>query len=223
MADARYRAGKRLWEPADDEVLRQRFPDTRTATLATELGRTRQAIDARSKILGLHKSAAYLASPAACRLRRGDHVGAAYRFPKGHVPANKGLRRPGWGPGRMKATQFKPGVATRWMPVGSRRLIDGYTYIKLTDVRQVPHTHNWFPEHVIDWEIAHRRPVPPGHALRFKNGDRTDLRLDNLELISRRALMGQNTVHNLPAPLPQTIQLLGALRRQIRRRDARTS
>jgi hypothetical protein len=86
----------------------------------------------------------------------------------------------------MAETQFKKGNPARWMPIGSRRLIDGYVYIKLADVRYVPHTHNWYPEHVIDWEIANRRPLPPEHALRFRNGDRTDLRLDNLELISRR-------------------------------------
>jgi hypothetical protein len=215
----RFRAGKRLWEPADDERMRREFPDTPSAELAARLGRTRHAVEARATVLGVHKSEAYLASPAACRLRRGDHVGAAYRFKPGQVPPNKGLRRPGYAPGRMRETQFKKGNPARWMPIGSRRLIDGYVYIKLADVRYVPHTHNWFLEHVLDWEIANRRPLPPGHALRFRNGDRTDLRLDNLELVSRGDNMRRNSLHNLPAPLAQTIQLLGALKRQIRRRD----
>lgn len=92
-------------------------------------------------------------------------------------------------------------------------------YIKLADVRYVPHTHNWYPEHVIDWEIAHGRPVPPGHALRFKNGNRTDIRLENLELVPRADLMRRNTIHQLPKPLVDTINLLGALKRQIRRRS----
>lgn len=214
---------RRFWTTADDALMRRLYPDTPTAELATRLQRSVTTVYQHARVLGLAKSAAYLAGPHACRLRRGDNVGAAYRFRKGHEPANKGLRRPGYGPGRMKATQFKKGERNegRWMPVGSRRLIGGYVYIKLADVSHVPYTANWFPEHVIDWEIANRRPLPRGHALRFRNGDRTDLRLDNLELVARAELMRRNSVHNLPAPLPQTIQLLGALRRQIRRRDGK--
>src|SRR2546423_1457632 len=102
MAPERFRAGKRLWNPEDDVLLRRLYPDVSTPDLAQRLRRTVNAIYARAEILGLRKSAVYLASPAACRLRRGDHVGAPFYFPKGHVPANKGLRRPGWSAGRMK-------------------------------------------------------------------------------------------------------------------------
>lgn len=213
----RYRAGKRVWEPSDDALLIACYADEPNDVLARVLRRTIHAVYARADKLHLHKSAAYLASPHACRLRRGDNVGAAFRYPKGHVPANKGQRRPGWGPGRMKDTQFKKGEATNWMPVGSTRLVDGYVYRKISDVRNVPWTVNWKPENVLVWEAAHG-PVPSGHALAFKNGDRTDVRLDNLELISRRELMRRNSVHNLPKPLAETVQLLGALNRQIRRK-----
>ena len=117
----------------------------------------------------------------------------------------------------MTETQFKPGHRSNWMPIGSTRLIDGYLYRKVSDVPNVVHTVNWKVEHVLIWERAHG-PVPPGHALAFRNHDRTDTRLDNLECITRRALMARNTIHNLPEPLKQTVRLLGALTRQIRRR-----
>lgn len=223
MSMDRYRAGKRLWSAEDDERMRREYPDTSTAVLARSLRRSYSAVSIRARLLGLAKSEAYLASPAACRLRRGDNPGIPYRYPKGHVPANKGLRRPGYGPGRMKATQFKKGNPARWRPIGSRRLIDGYVYIKLADVRYVPHTHNWFLEHVLDWEMANGRPLPAGHALRFTNGDKTDIRLDNLELISRADNMRRNSVHNLPKPIAEAVQLLGALKRQINRRQRRAS
>jgi hypothetical protein len=220
MAD-KFRAGKRLWSKADDRTLRRTFPHARTEIVAQQLRRTYTAIAARAALLGLHKSAAYMASPDAYRFRRGQGGGEAFRFPKGHVPANKGVRRPGWSVGRMRQTQFKKGALPHtYMPVGSTRLCDGYVYRKLSDVRNVPWTVNWKLEHFRIWEQVHG-PVPAGHALAFHNGDRTDVRLDNLELITRRDLMRRNSVHNLPPALKQTVQLLGVLNRQIRRRTGR--
>lgn len=209
----------RAWLPKDDALLRALYADTPTVRVAKRLGRTLPSTYNRARQLGLAKSKAYLASPAACRLRRGDHPGKAFQFPNGHVPANKGLRRPGFGPGRMKETQFKKGQSGwNWRPVGAERLVDGYRYTKVSDHRRVPWTRNWRPTHVLLWE-NHRGRIPPGHALAFVNRDRADIRLDNLELIPRRELMARNTVHNVPKPLAQTVQLLGALKRKINRRS----
>jgi len=212
----RFRAGKRLWNPEDDELLRQRYPHESSQALAVALRRSLSSVHGRAAMLGLAKTDEYLATH--CRLRPGSNLGAAYRFPKGHVPANKGLRRPGYAPGRMRQTQFKKGqFPLNDMPIGSTRLIDGYLYRKVTDVRYVPWTRNWVLEHYLLWQ-ATNGPIPPGHALAFKNGDKTDVRLENIECITRRELMARNSVHNLPPELRNTIQLLGALNRQINRR-----
>jgi len=218
----RFRAGKRLWNPEDDALLVARYPHERTATLARELRRSLIAVYARALRLGIVKSAAYLASPEACRLRRGNNVGASWRFGKGHVPANKGLRRPGWAPGRMKDNWFKKGerrgVAVRlYRPIGTERISkDGYLQRKVNDA--LPLQARWRAVHLLEWEAVHGR-VPKGHALAFRNRNRRDIRLDNLQLITRRELMARNTVHNLPKPLADTVQMLGALKRQIRRRE----
>lgn len=217
-----YRAGRRLWSLAEDARLRELYPDLRTDVIAGLLRRTLASTHQRARNLGLLKSPAFLASVDACRLRRGDNPGVPFRFPKGHVPANKGLRRPGWGPGRMKQTQFKKGVrqgvAVRlYKPIGTERVSkDGYLERKVND--NLPLQARWRAVHLVIWEAAHG-PIPAQHAVRFKNGDKTDIRLDNLELVHRRVMMARNTIHNLPPELANTIQLLGALNRQIRRRD----
>jgi HNH endonuclease len=216
-----HRAGKRLWSADDDEALRLAYQDTPTHAVARRLRRSLTAIYARAGLLGLKKSAAYLLSPDACRLRRGDHVGARTRFGKGHAPANKGLRRPGWFRGRMRETQFKRGerrgVALKlWKPIGTERVSkDGYLERKINN--DLPLQRRWRAVHLILWESVHG-PVPRGHAVAFRNGDKSDIRLDNLDLITRRALMARNTVHALPKPLAQAVQLLGALNLQIRRK-----
>jgi hypothetical protein len=221
MPADRFRAGKRLWSRKDIALLRARYPHESTSEVARVLRRSVSAVYGRAQLLGLVKSAKYLGSPAACRLRRGDNIGARFRFKKGQIPFNKGLRRPGWGPGRMKETQFKKGVrqgvAVRlYRPIGTERISkDGYLERKVND--DLPLQRRWRAVHLLVWEAAHGR-VPKGHAIVFRNGDKRDIRLDNLQCISRRELMARNTVHNLPKPLAETIQLLGALNRQIRRR-----
>ncbi len=114
----------------DDQVatLIRVYPDTPTADIAEQLGIAVEQVYSKASKLGLKKSAAYLSSPSACRLRRGDSVGAASRFQKGHVTWNKGMK--GIYIGGI-ATQFKPGRAAaearNYKPIGSTRLSkDGY-------------------------------------------------------------------------------------------------
>jgi hypothetical protein len=219
----RYRCGKRLWSAAEESLLIARYPHESTATLARELRRTVLAVYGKVALLGLRKSAEYLASPDACRLRRGDEVGKAYRFKKGHTPANKGTRRPGCAPGRMAETQFRQGersgrAARLYKPIGSESVSkDGYVMRKVNG--DLPFHRRWRFVHRLVWEEANG-PVPKGHAIVFRNGDKRDTRLENLECISRKELMARNTVHNLPKPLVETIRQLGSLNRQIRQRSS---
>jgi hypothetical protein len=215
-----YRAGKRCWTRTEDAIIRRRYPHERAVQLRDVMPwRPLSSIHRRAVQLGLKKTAAFMASADACRLRRGDNVGAAYRFKKGQVPPNKGLRRPGYAPGRMAETQFKKGVATKWHPIGSTRMSDGYVYVKLTDQRNVCWLQNWRMQHVLNWEAVHGPYNTRTHRLWFKDGNRLHTGIDNLELITARELLARNTVHNLPKPLAQAIQLLGALKRKINRKE----
>jgi hypothetical protein len=226
------------WSAEDDALLRTLYPHASTDDVARRLGRSVSATYGRANKLGLAKSEAYLASPAACRLRRGDNVGAACRFGKGHVPANKGLRRPGWAPGRMKETQFKKGTSRNKMPIGSERIIDGYRYTKVSDVSFVPYTVNWKPNHVLSWTQING-PVPKGYCL--KSLDSNPLNADPanwiaiprsmLPLLSGRHGVGYD---DAPEELKPTLLALAKVRhasnavdgetvaqRMIRRRKAR--
>jgi hypothetical protein len=210
---------RRAWTANEDAQIRARYPNEPTSVLAASLGRPLPSVYNRAFLLGLHKSAAYLASPAACRTNGRQGIGT--RFEKGHVPANAGLRRPGWGPGRMKATQFKKGerrgVAVRlYQPIGTERISkDGYRERKIND--GMPLQRRWRAVHLVMWEEAHG-PLPKGYAVCFTNGDKADIRLDNLSLVSRRDLMKRNSIHNYPEPIALAVQLIGALNRQIRKR-----
>jgi hypothetical protein len=224
--------------PELEAEVREIYPHVSTKKIAIELGRTVNCIYKIASRLGLHKTPEYLASPDACRLRRDASAKSiANRFVKGSVPHNKGVRRPGWAPGRMSETQFKPGVRTgiaarNWCPIGTiRKDGEGFLRIKVREGKKgeaygFGNTKIWplLNRHV--WE-QHKGPIPPNHAVVFRDGDRSNCDIDNLECIHRRDLMRRNTVHNLPKPLVEVIQLRGALNRRIRslneKQDSRSS
>lgn len=210
---------RRPWQTWELRLLAKEYPKSPTAKVAERLKRSVTSVYQRALLSGLRKSEQYLASPFACRLRRGDNVGAAHRFLPGHVPANKGLRRPGWAQGRMAQTQFKPGSKPHtWKPIGTTRLSkEGYLQRKVSDSSCAP--RDWVGEHILMWQKEHG-PVPKGFAVCFRDGDRSHLALDNFELISRRELMRRNTIHRFPPELSDAIRLNGALKRRLKRLHA---
>jgi hypothetical protein len=209
------------WTPAEIAILRRRYPHEKTAKIAKDLRLPLVKVFAKARALGLDKTPEYLASPDACRLRRENHPGVAYRFQKGHVPANKGLRRPGWGPGRMKETQFKKGqVGSKFVPIGTLRVnSDGYIDRKIrTDKKG---SSNWRALHRILWEEA-RGPVPPGHIVVFKDGNKLNCVLENLELITKADNARRNVMwKKMPKELAGLVALRAAVQRQINKRDPR--
>lgn len=221
------RSTRQKWSAKERNALARMYPNMPTTEVAAALGRSVNKIYQAVSRFGVErKSASYLASPAACRLRRGDNVGAAYRFPKGHVPANKGLRRPGWTRGRMAETQFKKGrpanEARNYLPIGTEKIDPKRNVLmrKVTDDQSIFPVKRWRPVHVMIWEAANGQ-APPGHIIIFKRGMKTllanEITLDRLELVTFAENMRRNSIQNLPAPLPALMQLRGKLNRKINR------
>lgn len=215
---------RKRWTREDEQLLRELYPDTKSQVIADRLRCTVSRIYQKAANLGLSKSAAYLASPDACRLRRGDHAGIAYRYPKGHVPANKGLRRPGYAPGRMRETQFAKGQLPHnadpdFYVLGALRVdTEGYIQMRVSFEQG---GKGWRYLHRILWEDAHG-PIPRGYILTFKDRERLNVELDNLELISMADNARRNRMHGrLPADLVRTIHALGTLKRAITMRNRR--
>ncbi len=209
-------ASRKRWTPADDELLRRTYADTSSTELLKLFpGRPIGSIYQHAASLGLKKSRAYLTDQRREEVRRLREHGQAYRFPKGHVPANKGKKgRPSTG--RMAETQFKKGNKPHtWLPVGTTRFDkDGYLQRKVSDTGYPP--RDWRNVHVLLWEEAHG-PVPPKHRVVFRNGDKTDIRLENLELISFAEAMRRNTIHRaeMPEEIRSVLRQIGGLRRRI--------
>ena len=100
------------------------------------------------------------------------------QFQKGHVPFNKGMKKY-WVGG--EETQFKKGhIPFNHRPVGSERIVkNGYIEIKVAE------PNKWRLKHHLVWEKVNGA-IPKGHHLTFADGNKLNLALDNLVLVSNR-------------------------------------
>lgn len=208
---------RRTWLAWEDALLAEMYPHVETDVCAWFLDRGIPAVRNRAKLLSLHKTRDMIVDTARERSARPGHGGAATRFQPGQVSHNagkKGLRYPGSEKGWFKKGHQRSDTA----PVGAERIDkkDGYVLVKIADKGE--YALPWRLKHRMVWEAANG-PVPKGMTLVFMDGNRQNCALENLTLITRRELMLRNTVHNLPKPVAEAVQLLGALRRKINARE----
>ncbi len=209
-------AKKVKWSSEMDAEMNRLYPEITAAQVALLLKVSVDAIYVRAGTLGLKKSENFKSSPAACRLRRGDNVGAKSRFSKGHSPFNKGVT--GWSAPGTEATRFKPGSKPfNYLPVGStRKTKDGYLQIKMTDTGYPP--KDWRGLHVVIWERMHGCPIPSTHILTFRNANKECISIANMALVSRVDHMKKYTLHNYPEEIFDLIHIKGRLTQQINRK-----
>lgn len=210
------------WTEERLDSLRSFYPRFKTEDVAAILGLRTEQVYAKANQLGLAKSAEYLASPAACRLRRGDNVGAEYRFQKGHKSWNKGTKGLAGVQEACRATQFKPGQSpANTLPIGSTKFDKSGVLLQKVTNDPGNNSKRWRAVHELVW-VAANGPVPAKHIVVFKPGMRTnvleEITIDKVECISLAENMKRNTRHNLPPELNEVIQLRAVLTRQINKR-----
>ena len=113
----------------------------------------------------------------------GISTGLTGRFEKGHVPVNKGKKFPGTG---NRTTFSKGNVPANKMNVGEDIITtDGYVKTKIAE------PNLWEYKHKLIWAEAHG-PIPEKHSVIFADGDKLNLSIDNLLLVSRAELLMLN-------------------------------
>lgn len=104
------------------------------------------------------------------------------KFKKGHIAF-----RPPKGVRYSPSTEFKKGhIPFNYRPVGSERInVEGYVEIKVAEPR------DWQQKHRFIWEKHHGK-IPANHCLVFLDGNKQNITLDNLALVSRGELATLN-------------------------------
>jgi hypothetical protein len=212
---------RRYWTPSELAVVRDMYRDHSTKEIAEKLGRPPLSVYQAADKMGLKKTEKFLQTVG---FQKGHQYGVEFQFKKGQAPVNKGMRRPGWAPGRMAETQFRKGGRPHtWRPIGTIQAdSEGYLRIKVRERDPEMPQRGWHPD---VWPLLHRKtwedhygPVPEGHAIAFKDGNRQNCAIENLECIPRAELAERNRMWNrYPRELAEAIQLHGVLKRKLRR------
>lgn len=210
---------RRMWGADEDALLRELYPHVETIVVAWFLFRSVYMVQNRAHAQGIKKTRIMIAETARERTAQPNHGSHKTRFQKGLTPPNKG-RKGYYAPGSEKGWFKKGHQRNDTAAVGAERIDskDGYILVKVAE--KGDQQTAWRLKHRLVWQAAHG-PIPRGHTVILIDGDKRNTALSNLELITRRELMARNTVHNLPKPVAQVVQLLGALRRKINARTGK--
>ncbi|KRM54608.1 hypothetical protein FC18_GL002316 [Lacticaseibacillus sharpeae JCM 1186 = DSM 20505] len=102
---------------------------------------------------------------AKMQIKPGEHRNPATEFKSGHEPVNK-------------------------LPIGTTKVkSDGYLWTKVKDTG--PMWKRWRQTHVLKWESAHG-PRPAGMAITFIDGNKLNVSLDNLMLMTKAEMLQYN-------------------------------
>ena len=200
----------RTWTPEEDRLIIEQYDTVEAEIIGRQLGRTKIAVYSRARLLGLRKPETY--HSLAGKKGTNHPAAVAHRFPKGSVPANKGKKMPPEIYAKAAPTMFKPGhPPTKHRDVGSERVnVDGYVEIKVAE------PNKWRLKQRVIWEQANG-PIPRGYNIQFKDGNRLNVHLDNLYIISRaEQLRTRNSIYaRYPEELRSAIRVKATLKRQI--------
>lgn len=191
---------RKLWTVQETADFIKMYPTTTSKEMAEYFNVSIKKIYARASFLKLNKNKDWLH-----QYYKDNYTGyPATQFKPGCKSWNKGMKGLQIG---GKETQFKKGrTPHNTKPIGYRSVRDGYLHER---------TEKGFEMvHVLLWEQVNGK-VPKGKILKFKDGNRENICIENLEVIDRTELMRRNSIQNLPQQLLDVVRLKASLTRKI--------
>lgn len=188
------------WTTKEEQQLVELYATTDNKLICQLLSKNIRQIYNKANELKLKKTKEYLKEYGQ-QFRTGN---TATQFKKGQRAWNKDMK--GLQLGGV-ATQFKKGrLPHNTKEIGYRSYRDGYL---------VERTEKGFEfVHVLLWK-KHFGEIPKGLFVVFKDRNKNNIDINNLELIDRAENMRRNTMHNLPAELLEVIHIKKTLTRKI--------
>lgn len=187
----------------------EHYADMSTKDIAEDVGLTISQVYNRAHHLQLKKSPEYMAAILEIEAAKLRMYGEKSRFPKGHTPVNKGQKMSAELYEKIRPTMFKKKHKPHNTMYDGHEVPtkDGYIKVRISK-------RNYQLKHRVIWE-QHNGKVPDKHVVIFKDGNKLNFDITNLELITFEDNMRRNTIHRYPEEIKQTIKTLTKLKKQI--------
>jgi hypothetical protein len=188
------------WTSEDIDKLVELYPTTKSEDLCRIFNFPLHRIYNKAHQLGIKKTDEYL-SVNGGRLKEGNQKS---QFKKGQPAWNKGMK--GLVIGGVQ-TQFKKGhTPPNVKPIGFRSLRDGYLVEKTATGFEFVHKLIW---------KQHHGEIPQGLFIVFKDKNKQNICIENLEAIDRVEHIRRNHIQNLPKELREVINIKKQITRKI--------
>jgi len=200
---------KKLTQKQIDYIFKH-YPDEYAKNIANKLNIKINTIYNFAYVHKIKKSAKFMAMEMERQSNKLRIVGVKTRIKKGNVPPNKGQKMPDYIYKKVQTTFFKKDHEPHNTKFdGYERLDpkDGYVYIRIAKGKFVL-------KHRLIWEL-HNGKIPKDCIVIFINGDKYDLRIENLKLITRKENMEKNRITKYPLEVQQLIKLNNKLKTKI--------
>lgn len=191
---------RKYWTKEEAEELQRLYPTTTGKDLALRFGCNVQQIYNRANKMGLHKDIDFLHQ----YYRENFKGHKATQFKKGMASWNKGQK--GLQIGGVE-TQFKKGrLPHNTKPIGFRSYRDGYLVERVEKGFEFVHKLIW---------KQHHGDIPPGMFVVFKDRNKNNICIENLEIIDRVENIRRNHIQNLPQELKEVVHIKKSITRKI--------
>jgi hypothetical protein len=206
---------KKFWSNTEIETLKKMYCDTDTSSIANLLGRNINAVYGMANKLKLKKTVQYLATLNSNRILTENQRNCCFK--KGSTPPNKGKKHADYMTPeqieKTKKSRYKKGnVPFNVKYDGHERIsVDGYVEIRISrGVYKLKHRELW---------IKQNGSIPEDCIIIFKDGNKQNIVIENLQLITRAENMLRNSIQQYPAELITTLKLVSKLKKTIKKHE----
>jgi hypothetical protein len=199
--------------PEQKRIIIQQFPHIPSKDVAKLVGMSKATVDRFAHDIGLKKSKKYMEQEKERRIQMCLTCTNKATFKVGSTPHNKGKKISREHYEGISHLFFKKGNAT-W-----NEKYDGYERINpegYTEVRIAPKVFK-LKQRII-W-IEANGEIPKDHLITFRDGNKQNFALENLECISKSENMRRNKLQNWPLELQTSIVQLNKINRKIKQRN----
>jgi len=198
------------WTKRQIELLIKHYPHKTAKECARYCRRAVFSVYNKANQLGLKKTDEYLAEYKQKSIEHLLKGGVNTRFKPGTPSHNKGKKMAAEIKEKIKHTFFEKGRLPHNTKFDGHERInsDGYVYIRIQLGKYVL-KHRYVYEQI-------NGPLPPKHALWFKDGNRQNCNIDNLELVHVSELARRNHIHHYPKEIKEAILLNNKIKKQIK-------